>query len=59
MKVLFIEPANEEGKEHPWNEETQRKFSLDEDDIERLEADKVVWRGTTAYSLEEPEGARG
>lgn len=40
--------------EYPWNEANARRdYDLDDDDVECLESDGVVWRGgTTAITIE-------
>ena len=51
--ILIVQEANMPEEEFPWNEETKKKFKLDNADVEKLEGDGVVWRGDTAISLEE------
>lgn len=54
-KVLCVDRENEGDTYHPWNEETKKRFKLDAEDVEYIEDDNVLWRGSVAFSLEEEE----
>ena len=50
--ILIVEIPNEETKEIPWSRTTQSEYGFDAEDIIQMQT-AVLWRGETAYSLEE------
>jgi len=50
-KELCVEVPGQGDKYHPWTAETKQLFALDSGDVELLEADKIVWREGTAFTL--------
>lgn len=52
---LAIEEPHEEVQTYHWDAGIQRRYHMDEADIDLLESGKILWRGNTAFSLEEDE----
>ena len=50
---LYVEAPNQAEQRLDWIDEIKETFDLTYDEITRLEAHKIVWRGDTAFSLEE------
>jgi hypothetical protein len=51
-KTLIVEYGDgKEPTELPWDDGSKQRFKLDEDEVEQLEAGKLVWRGPTAFEL--------
>lgn len=55
MKKLVVERAFEKAEEFIWDVGSQRRFKMDSADIAYLEEGNVLFRGDTAFSLEEEE----
>ncbi len=53
--MLCREGANEEVVSIPWDSGAVLRYKMDASDISELESGKVLWRGSTAFSLEEKE----
>lgn len=53
MKKLHIEEPYKPELIHVWDEGTRAQFALDADDRELLESGETLFRGDTAFSLEE------
>jgi len=52
-KVLRVERQHKRVEVCGWDDDSKRRFYLDDDEIEHLESGKVLWRGLTALSLED------
>lgn len=55
MKVLQVERPGKPLEEHPLNEETLKKFSLDEADVAHMGEGFTIFHGDVALSVEESE----
>ena len=53
MKVLVIEAPYERERRVPWNEEAAAQYSLMPWHVRILEEGEIVWRGDTAFTLED------
>jgi hypothetical protein len=54
-KKLVVERAFEKVEEFIWDVGSQRRFKMDKEDIIYLEEGNTLFRGDTAFSLEEEE----
>ena len=52
-KVLRVERPQKPVQEYRWDDDSKRRFYLEDGEIEHLESGKVLWRGLTALSLED------
>jgi hypothetical protein len=52
-KLLRVERPNKPVEEYRWDDDSKRRFYLEDNEIERLESGEVLWRGFTALSLED------
>lgn len=55
MKLLTVERPYEPVTVIPWDEGAVRRYKLDTDEIDLMERGEILWRGETAFSLEEVE----
>jgi hypothetical protein len=53
MKQLVVERPHEEPELHPFDDGVIRRFHFEDFEVEALNADKIVWRGDTAFSVED------
>jgi hypothetical protein len=54
-KILVREEPYEESEEFPWDEGSQKRFHFDTEDLIKLDTGGIVWRGNTAFSLQDPD----
>ena len=53
--TLVREALGEELIAVPWNECARKRYKIDEDEQAILESGKVLWRGDTAFVLEDDD----
>jgi hypothetical protein len=53
--ILVREAPKEPLPDSDWNEETIKRFKLEDWEVTELEEGNVVWRGETAFCLEAKE----